>query len=684
MRKRQFLLAAGTLAAGLAAFGTVGAQPPAGTPAQPKTPATTFRPYNEWTPNGAPAAPPAEGVKPAGGYLPLPAGFTPPAAGQAGRPRLTNPVVASADGVRPAGPAVPPPTLDATPPGTGAPAVPPPPSLSAEPGKLVPDVPPLPPGVIPVAPTAPESKGEGKPTAPPASVPAAPAAPPSSGAPTVLPPLPTHGAATTPSTIPAHTAAAAAGGPTKVTQSLSVEAVCPETVSFGTEFRYELVVRNAGAAPVSGVRVDDELPAGTKYVGSDPPAEVSGDRLSWTVGTLEAGAEKRLAVRVKPTAEGEIRSRATVTVAAAVEARARVTRPRIAVAVTGGELCKAGEETVFQLRVNNSGTGPAQRMVVQAVLSDGLVHPQGAKLEMEMANLAAGETRTVPLRVSAAKAGLQSCQVTVAAEGSQDSTARASLNVVEPLLQIAQSGPTKCLVRAEPTYEITLTNPGTAATDPVGLYAVLPEGFEYVHASDSAAYSATNRAVVWKLSGLAPAGTKTVTLKLRAAAAGDGLLRTIAQTTPEQPAVGPAGGAAAKPAGRVLEAKTETAIKSEGVAAVRFEVLDLDDPVEVGREAVYEIRVTNQGTGPCTNVQLVAAVAEGTEYKGSSGPTQVKAQGQHLVFEPISTLAAKGEAVYRVKIRGVAAGDLRFRVQLTCDQVKTPVVKEESTRFYKE
>ena len=37
-----------------------------------------------------------------------------------------------------------------------------------------------------------------------------------------------------------------------------------------------------------------------------------------------------------------------------------------------------------------------------------------------------------------------------------------------------------------------------------------------------------------------------------------------------------------------------------------------------------------------------------------------------------------------MKIRGTTAGDLRFRVQLTCDQVRTPVVKEESTRFYKE
>jgi hypothetical protein len=29
-------------------------------------------------------------------------------------------------------------------------------------------------------------------------------------------------------------------------------------------------------------------------------------------------------------------------------------------------------------------------------------------------------------------------------------------------------------------------------------------------------------------------------------------------------------------------------------------------------------------------------------------------------------------------------GDLRFRVRMACDQIKTPVVKEENTRFYKQ
>lgn len=475
--------------------------------------------------------------------------------------------------------------------------------------------------------------------------------------------------------------------PGKVTQTVTLEAICPESVVFGSEFRYELIVKNSGTAPVNGVRVEDDVPAGAKYIGSDPPAEANADHLSWAVGTLEPGAEKRIAVRVKPADEGEIRSRATVVYSAAVDAKTKVTRPRIAVNVTAAEVCKAGEEMLFQIKVTNSGTGPAQKMVLQAFLSEGMLHTNGAKLELPLDNLPPGETKLVPLKAIAAKAGLQWCQITVGAQGSQDATAKASVNVVEALLQVTQTGPAKCMVRSEPEYTINLANPGTATTDPVMLYAVIPEGFDYLSASDNASYSEPHRAVVWKMAGIAPGGSKAFKVKVRATTAGDGLLRTIAQAVPEQvaPAVAGAGGApAVRPVTRVLEAKTETAIKAEGVAAVRFEVRDLDDPVEVGKEAVYEIRVINQGTGACTNVQLVAAMAEGTAYTGSSGPTQVKAQGQNLVFDPIPTLAVKGEAVYQVKIRGATAGDMRFRVQLSCDQVRAPVVKEESTRFVKE
>ena len=104
--------------------------------------------------------------------------------------------------------------------------------------------------------------------------------------------------------------------------------------------------------------------------------------------------------------------------------------------------------------------------------------------------------------------------------------------------------------------------------------------------------------------------------------------------------------------------------------------------MRVGKETIYEIRVMNQGTGPCSNVQVVADLAEGTTAAGATGATNAKVAGQQITFEPVAQFGVKQEAVYKVRVKSAQAGDFRFRVRLSCDQVRTPVVKEENTRFY--
>jgi hypothetical protein len=92
--------------------------------------------------------------------------------------------------------------------------------------------------------------------------------------------------------------------------------------------------------------------------------------------------------------------------------------------------------------------------------------------------------------------------------------------------------------------------------------------------------------------------------------------------------------------------------------------------------------VLNQGSCACSNIQIVATAPDGLQPREASGPTTYHLQGPQLVFEPLSRLATKADAVYRIKVRGLQPGDYRFRVQMTCDQLKAPVVKEESSRVY--
>jgi len=170
----------------------------------------------------------------------------------------------------------------------------------------------------------------------------------------------------------------------------------------------------------------------------------------------------------------------------------------------------------------------------------------------------------------------------------------------------------------------------------------------------------------WRL-GAIPAGQKPmISVKGLAKGAGDPINQAVAQAD---------GG---------LEAKASIAVHLEGVPALLLEVVDLEDPIEVGAETTYEIRVVNQGTSATTNLQIIATVPAGMTTRDATGPAPHRLQGQQVIFEKLPSLAAKADALYRVKVVGDKPGDMRFKVQMTSDQLRSPVYEEESTRVYKD
>ena len=589
-----------------------------------------------------------------GNITPNPAYVPPPPVTRAVPPqhRLTQPVVAGADGVRPASGMDIDPKLDLPPLGDlPKPSFFPAGGDGAKPPTVVAErvPPPAPPPLPPPVPGL--------------------ATPPLPGAMPTTPPV------TTRSSPPLAGNLSARAAP-----NVSVEIEAPEAVGVGQPCSYTLLIRNTGTVAVGGVRVEHDPPAGATVGVSDPPAETAGEgKLAWSLGGMDAGAEKRIKMTVTPTDEGEFRGRATVTFAASVEARVKVTRPRIGVTLTGPDVVRVGEPVVFNVKLTNTGSGPANKLRLHARFTEGLKHKNGQVIEGQMANLDAGQTKTFPLEVAAARPGQETFVLSVFADANQPETAKAAVTLVEPQLVVKQTGPKHCLVRAEPVYQIELTNPGSAATDAIQLWTAVPDGFEFVSASNNGGFNATSKSVMWRLNGLpASGGSTTVTVKLRAVAPTDAAIRTTAQ------AGGTEAGAAAT-VGKPLEARAESPVKAEGVAALRFDLVGADGLVEVGKETVYEIKVVNHGTGPCTNVQLVAELADGTTMMASAGPTNGRAQGtQAVTFDPLPQLAASAEAVYRMRVKGNQPGDMRFRVKLTCDQLKTPLIKEENTKFYRE
>jgi uncharacterized repeat protein (TIGR01451 family) len=458
----------------------------------------------------------------------------------------------------------------------------------------------------------------------------------------------------------------------KVSPGITLETIVPDAVPMGQDATYEILVRNAGLTPVSGVKVEEELPAGARYIGGEPMADVSLNTLRWTIGDLAVGAEKKLKVTVKPAGDNDYKTNPKVTFTTSTANTVRITRPKITASVTGPESVLINEEAAFVIQVKNEGSGPAAKVKIHVSLPPGLKHPQqrdGSPVEAELPALAAGETKTVTLKTMAIQPGSHSCELTVMGDAFSAVTAKATTMVQKPMLEAKLISPGKAMVRGEPTFTLEVTNPGNAATPSVQAAVSFPEGLEFVSASDSGNYEPGSRTVTWNLGPQAAGAKKTLTFKLRAGVAGKIELRAVAASP-------------LKLEDKPLEARSVAMLQVEGVPAVAFEVVNLDNPAEVGKEVTYEIRVLNQGTCPLTNLRLAAALSEGLTVLSVTGPTKHTSGAQAISFEPVARLAVKADMVIRVKAKSAVAGDLRCKVQLTCDQLKLPLAKEESTVFF--
>jgi uncharacterized repeat protein (TIGR01451 family) len=132
---------------------------------------------------------------------------------------------------------------------------------------------------------------------------------------------------------------------------------------------------------------------------------------------------------------------------------------------------------------------------------------------------------------------------------------------------------------------------------------------------------------------------------------------------------------------RGLSKDAEACTEFLGTAGLGVDVDDDVDPVEVGGETTYTIKAYNQGTARATNVALTASVPDRMRVSRITPATGHREIGQQIIFEPVN-LEPRGAVEYRVTVRALQAGDVRFHVEMKADQLTSgAVIAEESTRI---
>jgi uncharacterized repeat protein (TIGR01451 family) len=92
---------------------------------------------------------------------------------------------------------------------------------------------------------------------------------------------------------------------------LAIDRSGPERIYLGRAVTYEISVQNKGDGAAAGAVLENVLPSGVTNIQATPVAEVSGAKLTWTLGTIAANSSKTVRVSFKPATPGILNSTAT-------------------------------------------------------------------------------------------------------------------------------------------------------------------------------------------------------------------------------------------------------------------------------------------------------------------------------------------------------------------------------------
>ena len=447
---------------------------------------------------------------------------------------------------------------------------------------------------------------------------------------------------------------------------LVIEKIMPPEVQMNEPMTVTIAIHNTGSSKAKNVVLTDRLPKGARFVeaGSSGTRTQNGE-ITWQLGDLGINEERVVEMTLVPTTEGEIGSVATATFSVEASGSTRVTKPALTMEVNiVSEEHLVGGELVFEIVISNPGTGIARNITLEEFVPEGLSHPTGKKLSATLGDLKPGEETKRRLTLKCERPGETINYLVVKGENDLFVESKMPVIVLAPGLSLDIAGPKNRLLERKSTYELMVSNPGSAAARDIVLIAKLPAGIDFVSTDSKGAYDPESNTVHWSLSELPAQQSGKIELVTLPRAMGDYKIEFFGRARGN------------------LQDDASYEVSVDGIASLGFEIINKVSPVELGREAMYEIRVFNRGTKASSNVSVRVQFPNDMRFVAAEGPTQHNVTGSIVEFDKMFQLAPGDDKAYLVRAQCLATGDQRIVVQVQSDEMEKPVTKEENTNVY--
>ena len=432
----------------------------------------------------------------------------------------------------------------------------------------------------------------------------------------------------------------------------------PREVSLGGEFATDLSITAQACA--ANVIVMDKVPDNASYVRSEPAATVDGNLLTWKIGDMDAGQTISGKVWFKATKEGTVVNCATVSADPRVCGATHVVNPAIALTKSEPADVIVCDPIPVTLVVKNTGSSQLTGVKVSDSLPSGLSSDGKSSLTFDAGTLAPGESKEFKFTAIAAGPGNYVNSASVTSDQGVSAKASASTAVHQAVLALSCKAREQQYMGRPFDVCFTVANSGDTAAAGTQVMVPVPAGLTFKSATAGGSVSGNN--LVWDLGSLAADAPKELCATFTSANGGTFSFNATAKGT----------------CAKLVSTTCET--KVIGVSALLLEKADNPDPIQVGENTTYTVKVTNQGTADDTNIKMVVEFpAEIDPVSASNGGV---VSGKKVTFPSYPRLAPKAAFEYTITAKGAKVGDARVNFIRTSDGIPAPTSAEESTRVY--